>query len=111
MDFVVPQGPDSASNQSKTKQRCPLAQLPPVVHSDQLLQALRKCDDRLNQWLSKSPANACLFLEDPLAAMKAANPDMDFNVMLELEAVLNGLAQKLGLGVSACPDIALDKAS
>jgi hypothetical protein len=88
-----------------------LAQLPPVVHTDQLLQALRKCDDQLNQWLSKSPANARLFMEDPLAAMKAANPDMDFNVMLELEAVLTALAQKLELGVSARPHIALDKAS
>jgi hypothetical protein len=108
MDFVVPRELNSASNKSKTKQRCPLAQFPPAVQSDQLLQALRQCDDQLNRWLSKSPANACLFMEDPLAAMKAANPDMDFNVMLELEAVLNGLAQKLELGVSARPHIALE---
>jgi hypothetical protein len=39
-------------------------------------------------------------MEDPLAAMMAANPDMDFAVMLELEAVLSGLARKLDLGVS-----------
>lgn len=72
-----------------------MAQLPPVIHSDQLLQALRKCDDQLNAWLRKSPANVCLFVEDPLAAMQAANLDMDFHVMLELEAVLSGLSRKL----------------
>lgn len=71
-----------------------MAQLP-VIQPDQLLQALRKCDDQLNVWLRKSPANACLFVEDPLAAMKAANPDMDFHVMLELEAVLSEIARKL----------------
>jgi hypothetical protein len=83
-----------------------LAQLPPVIHSDQLLQALRKCDDQLDAWLRKSPANACLFAEDPLAAMKAANPDMDFHVMLELEAVLRELARKLEHA-----EMPLDKAS
>jgi hypothetical protein len=88
-----------------------LAQLPPVVHSDQLLQALRKCDDQLNVWLSKSPANACLFMEDPLAAMQAANPDMDFHVMLELEAVLSELARKLDQPMKAHADMPLDKAS
>ena len=77
-----------------------MAQIPPVIQSDQLLHALIQCQDQMNVWLSKSPANACLFMEDPLAAMMAANPDMDFAVMLELEAVLSGLARKLDLGVS-----------
>ena len=88
-----------------------MAQIPPAIQSDRLLHALSECQNQMNVWLSKSPANACLFMEDSLAAMKAANPDMDFNVMLELEAVLNGLAQKLELGVSVRPHIALDKAS
>jgi hypothetical protein len=43
-------------------------------------------------------------MEDPLAAMMAANPDMDFDVMLELEAVLSGLARKLDLDRSLCPE-------
>ncbi len=84
--------------------RCTLAQIPPAIHSDQLLQALSECQDQMDVWLSKSPANVCLFMEDPLAAMKAANPDMDFDVMLELEAVLSGLARKLDLGVSLRPE-------
>jgi hypothetical protein len=45
-------------------------------------------------------------MEDPLAAMRAANPDMDFHVMLELEAVLSEIARKLEHA-----DMPLDKAS
>ena len=81
-----------------------MAQIPPAIQSDQLLHALSQCQDQMNIWLSKSPANACLFMEDPLAAMKAANPDMDFAVMLELEAVLSGLARKLDLGLALHPE-------
>lgn len=87
-----------------------MAQLPPVVQSDQLVNALKKSGDQLNVWLSKSPANVGLFIENPLAALQAANLDMDFNVMLELEAVLSGLARKLGLEPCSQP-MALDKAS
>lgn len=87
-----------------------MAQLPPVVQSDQLVSALKQSGDQLNVWLSKSPANACLFMKDPLAALQAANVDMDFNVMLELEAVLSGLARKLGLEPYS-QEMALDKAS
>jgi hypothetical protein len=50
-------------------------------------------------WLSQSQANACLFIEDPAAAMQAAGPDLDLDVMLELEAVLSGLARKLDLAL------------
>jgi hypothetical protein len=45
-------------------------------------------------------------MEDPLAAMQAANPDMDFHVMLELEAVLSEIARKLEPA-----EMPLDKAS
>jgi hypothetical protein len=80
-----------------------LAQLPPVVQSDQLVNALKKSGDQLNVWLSKSPANVGLFLENPLAALQAANLDMDFHVMLELEAVLSALARKLDLADALPP--------
>ena len=81
-----------------------MAQIPPAIQSDRLLHSLSECQNQMNVWLSKSPANACLFMEDPLAAMMAANPDMDFDVMLELEAVLSGLARKLDLDRSLRPE-------
>jgi hypothetical protein len=77
-----------------------LAEIPPVIHSEHLLHALKHCGDRLDVWLSQSQANARLFLEDPVAALHAANPGMDRDVMLELETVLRGLARKLNMTVS-----------
>ena len=43
-----------------------------MSESEQLLHALRQCGDQLALWISKSPANACLLIEDPVAAMEAA---------------------------------------
>ena len=74
-----------------------MAQIPPAIQSDLLLLALRQCGDQLDMWISESPANACMFIEDPTTAMQVAGPDLDLDVMLELEAVLSGLAQKLDL--------------
>jgi hypothetical protein len=95
-----------------------VAQIPPVIESSQLLDALRQCDDQLDLWIGKSHANACLFLEDPAVAMQAAsqaatqaaNAGLDLDVMLELEAILSGLAQKLDLAVSRRPQINLHEA-
>jgi hypothetical protein len=44
-------------------------------------------------------------------AMQAAGPDLDLDVMLELEAVLSGLVQKLDLGSPTRLETDLDKAS
>ena len=74
-----------------------MAQFSPAIQSERLLQALEQCGDQLDTWISRSHANACLFIEDPAAAMQAAGPQLDLDVMLELEAVLSGLAQKLDL--------------
>jgi hypothetical protein len=41
-------------------------------------------------------------MQDPLAALQAADPHMDFNVMLELETVLSGLARKLDQNLPLC---------
>ncbi len=71
--------------------------IPPAIPSDRLLHALSQCGDQLDLWLAQSQANACLFIEDPDAAMQAADPLLDLDVMLELEAVLSGLARKLEL--------------
>ena len=90
-----------------------MAHIPPMSESEQLLHALRQCGDQLALWMSKSPANACLFIEDPMAAMEAATApaDMDLAVMLELEAVLTGLAQKLDLPMTMRLETDLTKAS
>ena len=74
-----------------------MAQFSPAIQSEHLLQALNQCGSQLDMWISQSQANACLFIEDPAAAMHAAGPDLDLDVMLELEAVLSGLARKLDL--------------
>jgi hypothetical protein len=76
-----------------------LAHFPPISESEQLLHALRQCGDQLALWISKSPANACLLIEDPAAAIEAATAptDLDLNALRELESVLTSLAQKLDL--------------
>ena len=76
-----------------------MAHFPPISESEQLLHALRQCGDQLALWISKSPANACLFIEDPAAAIEAATApsDLDLETMRELESVLISLAQKLDL--------------
>lgn len=93
--------------------RCTLAQFPPMSESEQLLHALKQCGDQLAVWISKSPANACLFIEDPMAAMEAATApeDLDLAVMLELEDVLTSLAQKLDLPATIRIETDLSKAS
>jgi hypothetical protein len=84
-----------------------------MSESEQLLHALRQCGDQLALWISKSPANACLFIEDPAAAVEAATApaEMDVAVMLELEAVLTGLARKLDMPLTLRLDPDLSKAS
>ena len=76
-----------------------MAYFPPISESEQLLHALKHCGDQLALWLSKSPANACLLIEDPAAAIEAATApsDVDLKTMQELESVLMSLAQKLDL--------------
>ena len=90
-----------------------MAQFPPMSESEQLLEALKQCGDQLAVWISKSPANACLFIEDPMAAMEAATApaDLDLAVMLELEDVLTSLAQKLDLPATIRIETDLSKAS
>ena len=76
-----------------------MAHIPPMSESEQLLHALKHCGDQLALWISQSPANACLLVEDPAAAIEAATApaDVDLDTMRELESVLTSLAQKLNL--------------
>lgn len=90
-----------------------MAHFAPMSESEQLLHALRHCGDQLCLWISKSPANACLLIEDPAAAIEAAtaSPGLDFETMRELESVLTSLAQKFNLPMTIRIETDLTKAS
>lgn len=63
---------------------------------DHLLQELNLHEEQLNVWLNSSPANAILFIEDPVAALRAANLGIPENMLQELKETMNALAEKLG---------------
>ena len=65
--------------------------------TDHFLQALQQCDHQLDIWVSRSPANARLLLQDPEAALQAAHLELSREAMLELIDVLTALARKLNL--------------
>ncbi|HZU32313.1 MAG TPA: hypothetical protein VFB79_14445 [Candidatus Angelobacter sp.] len=75
-----------------------MAKTPPVTTED-LLVALESCGDQLKNWINNSQEHALAFAEDPASASNAPAPNLDANVMLELEKVLTGLARKLDLSV------------
>jgi hypothetical protein len=60
------------------------------------LQALQCCDHQLEIWLSRSPANARLLLQDPAAALQAAHLELSREAILEMIDVLTALQRKLG---------------
>jgi hypothetical protein len=99
LNISVLAGQLPGSKHPRTFERCSLAHFPPMSESEQLLNALRQCGDQLALWISKSPANACLLIEDPAAAIEAATAptELDLDTMRELESVLTSLAQKLHL--------------
>jgi len=67
------------------------------MQPDHFLQALQQCDRQLEVWLSLSPANARLLVQDPAAALQAAHLELSGDDMLELIDVLTTLARKLNL--------------
>ena len=90
-----------------------MAHFPPMSESEQLLHALKHCGDQLALWISQSPANACLLIENPAAAIEAATAptEMDIDTMRELESVLTSLAQKLDLPATIRIETDMSKAS
>ncbi|MGB8131531.1 MAG: hypothetical protein WCG81_17230 [Candidatus Angelobacter sp.] len=90
-----------------------MAYFPPISESERLLHALKHCGDQLALWISQSPANACLLIEDPAAAIEAATApsDVDLDTMRELESVLTSLAQKLDLPATIRIETDLSKSS
>lgn len=66
---------------------------------DRLLRALRSCEGRLHDWIQKSHSNAQWFASDPVAAMRAANLDMDQEVFDELQAITLAIARKVNWAI------------
>jgi hypothetical protein len=62
---------------------------------DRLLSELERVEQRLQEWIQRSPDHAQLFRTDPLAAMQAAGLDIGDEIMLELERVVADIARKL----------------
>jgi hypothetical protein len=88
-----------------------VAHIPPLSDSERLLHALMKCNAELDVWISQS--EALLFVENPAAAMQAATAESELKLedMLELEAVLSALADKLHLPLTTPVEKALENAS
>lgn len=64
-------------------------------NEDHLLRELNLHEDELKAWLNSSSANAGLFIEDPVAALRAARLGIPESLLKELEEAMNALAQKL----------------
>jgi hypothetical protein len=63
--------------------------------SDPLIEELQKCEAALRAWLESSSVNALWFLVDPMEALRAANLGLKEETLLEMEAVIKSLADKL----------------
>lgn len=62
---------------------------------DQLLLELREHEGALRAWIHRSEANAVLFVQDPAAALRAANLGMAEETIVEFEQVLQAIEEKL----------------
>jgi hypothetical protein len=71
--------------------------------ADRLLLELRRVEDRLRLWVDSSEENAVLFVQDPAAALRAADLGLDEELILEFESVLRNIESKLsGLDSAVC---------
>jgi hypothetical protein len=62
---------------------------------DRLIKELGRVEAHLQQWIGKSAANARLFSQDPIRAMRSAGLDIDDELICELERLMSGIARKL----------------
>ena len=66
-----------------------------MPNADPLLCALHDCEARLHTWLQGSPKNASLFEQNPAEALRAADLNLDEDLLCELQTLLSGIARKL----------------
>lgn len=57
---------------------------------DRLHLDLRRVEERLRFWVDSSEENAVLFVQDPAAALRAADLGLDEKLIHELESILKG---------------------
>ena len=69
---------------------------PSPLGNDRLIEALQGCEPELRAWLECSSVNSLWFLADPIGALRAANLGLKEEILLELEATIKSLAEKLG---------------
>lgn len=62
---------------------------------DRLIEELKGCEVQLQAWLESSSVNALWFLVDPIGALRTANLGLKEETLLELEATIKSLAEKL----------------
>lgn len=62
---------------------------------DRVMQELERCEAGLSAWLGQSAANADWLVRDPVGALRAANLGMDEQVLLELEATMKMITEKI----------------
>lgn len=63
--------------------------------NDRLLEELNRHEQQLNVWLDSAPANVILFLENPVAALRAANLGISENTLEGLQQTMEAIARKL----------------
>ena len=66
-----------------------------MTYADPLLRALHECEARLHTWIQGSPKNASLFQQNPAEALRAANLNLDEDLLCELQTMLSGIARKI----------------
>ena len=62
---------------------------------DRLLLELRRVEERLRFWVDSSEENAVLFVQDPAAALRAADLGLDEELIREFESVLKSIESRL----------------
>jgi len=66
-----------------------------LPYADPLLRALQDCEARLHAWIQGSPQNASLFQQNPAEALRAAELNLDEDLLRELQTLISGIAQKI----------------
>lgn len=75
-----------------------------TLPADRLILELRRVEDRLRFWVDSSEENAVLFVQDPAAALRAADLGLDEELIQEFESVLRSIESRLSSVDSvACP--------
>jgi hypothetical protein len=66
-----------------------------MTYADPLLRALQDCEARLHSWIQGSPQNAFLFQQNPAEALRAAELNLDEDLLCELQMLITGIARKI----------------